>query len=131
MDRVFVGSAKHREGYPFARCAGSRDHEIEPVRSFQTVSGRGILRSPQRQATPYIRRMSVAPSLATIYACSLLCNECGGADESRPSLLSAYLTLRRDGAASAADIVPGVRCRATGREQGREYGGASAGRLET
>ena len=49
-----------------------------------------VRNTKQHQATPYIRRMSVAPSLATIYACSLLCNECGGADESRPCLLSAY-----------------------------------------
>jgi hypothetical protein len=104
------------------------DQVAQPL--FTQRRGTEILRCPQHLSTPYIRRLSVAPSLATIYACSLLCNECGGADESRPSLLSAYLTLRRDGAASAADIVPGVRCRATGREQGREYGGASAGRLD-
>jgi hypothetical protein len=56
------------------------DQVAQPL--FTQRRGTEILRSPQHQATPYIRRMSVAPSLATIYACSLLCNECGGANES-------------------------------------------------
>ena len=44
-DRALFGSAKRPQCCPFSRPAGSWDPVTEPIRSFQTVSGRGILRS--------------------------------------------------------------------------------------
>ena len=46
---AFVGSAKRPKRAISYCSAGSRSHELESVRSFQTVSGRGILRSSQEE----------------------------------------------------------------------------------
>ena len=42
---AFFGRPKRQKGAISHRSAGSRSYELEPVRSFQTVSGRGILRT--------------------------------------------------------------------------------------